>query len=122
MEFFKPFLFESPQICKRNRKEAERIMNKYPDRIPIIVTKNNFSKTTPDIDKCKFMVPEDLTVGQFMYVIRKRIQMSPDKALFLFVDGATVCSSELVSTVYYRSHDPEDGFLYCIYSCENTFG
>jgi hypothetical protein len=30
-------------------------------------------------------VPADLTVGQFVYVIRKRIKLSPEKAIFVFV-------------------------------------
>jgi len=30
-------------------------------------------------------VPTDLTVGQFVYVIRKRIKVSPEKAIFMFV-------------------------------------
>jgi GABA(A) receptor-associated protein len=39
----------------------------------------------PDIDKKKYLVPADLTVGQFVYVIRKRIKLSPEKAIFIFV-------------------------------------
>jgi GABA(A) receptor-associated protein len=38
------------------------------------------------IDKKKYLVPADLTVGQFVYVIRKRIKLSPEKAIFIFVD------------------------------------
>ena len=30
-------------------------------------------------------MPADLTVGQFVYVIRKRIRVSPEKAIFMFV-------------------------------------
>ena len=30
-------------------------------------------------------MPADLTVGQFVYVIRKRIKVSPEKAIFMFV-------------------------------------
>lgn len=30
-------------------------------------------------------MPSDLTVGQFVYVIRKRIKLSPEKAIFIFV-------------------------------------
>ena len=30
-------------------------------------------------------MPGDLTVGQFVYVIRKRIRVSPEKAIFMFV-------------------------------------
>lgn len=38
------------------------------------------------IDKKKYLVPADLTVGQFVYVIRKRIKLSPEKAIFIFVN------------------------------------
>ena len=40
-----------------------------------------------DIDKKKYLVPADLTVGQFVYVIRKRIKLSPEKAIFIFVNN-----------------------------------
>lgn len=30
-------------------------------------------------------MPADLTVGQFVYVIRKRIRVSPEQAIFMFV-------------------------------------
>jgi len=107
---------------KKTREEADRIMNKYPDRIPVLVTRNKNSSNTPDIDKHKYLVPIDLTMGQLLFVIRRRLKLSPEKGLFLFVDSSVVCNSELVSTVYYRSHDPEDGFLHTVYSCENVFG
>jgi Autophagy protein Atg8 ubiquitin like len=32
-------------------------------------------------------VPSDLTLGQFVYVIRKRINLSAEKAIFMFVDN-----------------------------------
>ena len=41
----------------------------------------------PDIDKKKYLVPADLTVGQFVYVIRKRIELPPEKAIFIFVNN-----------------------------------
>jgi GABA(A) receptor-associated protein len=41
----------------------------------------------PDIDKKKYLVPADLTVGQFVYVIRKRIKLQPEKAIFIFVNN-----------------------------------
>lgn len=41
----------------------------------------------PDIDKKKYLVPADLTVGQFVYVIRKRIKLSPEKAIFIFINN-----------------------------------
>lgn len=33
----------------------------------------------------RYLVPADLTVGQFVYVVRKRIKLSAEKAIFIFV-------------------------------------
>ena len=41
----------------------------------------------PGIDKKKYLVPGDLTVGQFVYVIRKRIKLEHEKTLFIFING-----------------------------------
>ena len=35
----------------------------------------------------RYLVPADLTVGQFLYVIRKRIKLNSEKAIFIFVDN-----------------------------------
>nr|XP_024376089.1 autophagy-related protein 8d-like isoform X2 [Physcomitrium patens] len=69
---------------QKRQAEALRIREKYPDRIPVIVEKAEKSDI-PDIDKKKYLVPADLTVGQFVYVIRKRIKLSSEKAIFIFV-------------------------------------
>ena len=74
-----------------------------------------------DIDKRKFLVPADLTVAQFMYIIRKRIQLPPEKAMFLFVNKVLPTTSSTMGSIYDEHKDP-DGFLYISYSGENTFG
>ena len=78
-----PALSFSPE---KRQAEALRIREKYPDRIPVIVEKAGRSDI-PDIDKKKYLVPGDLTAGQFVYVIRKRIKLSPEKAIFIFVNN-----------------------------------
>lgn len=37
------------------------------------------------LDDCRYIVHADLSVGQFVYVVRKRIKLSPKKAIFNFV-------------------------------------
>eukprot|EP00474_Spongospora_subterranea_P008986 CRZ09444.1 hypothetical protein [Spongospora subterranea] len=102
------------------KAEAQRIRAKYPDRIPVICEKSPKSKID-EIDKKKYLVPCDLTVGQFVYVIRKRIQLTPEKGIFLFINNTLPPTSALISTVYEEQRGP-DGFLYIEYSGENTFG
>ena len=104
----------------KRKSEAERIRAKYPDRVPVICEKADRSDI-PDIDKKKYLVPADLTVGQFHYVIRKRIKLAPEKALFLFCSNSIPPNAALMSTIYEEQKD-EDGFLYIQYSGESTFG
>lgn len=112
--------FKQEHTLDKRKAEAARIKEKYPDRIPVIVEKAEKSDI-PDIDKKKYLVPSDLTVGQFVYVIRKRIKLSPEKAIFIFVKNVLPPTAALMSSIY-EDHKDEDGFLYITYSGENTFG
>lgn len=112
--------FKDEHPLEKRKAEAGRIKEKYPDRIPVIVEKTDKSDI-PLIDKKKYLVPSDLTVGQFVYVIRKRIKLSPEKAIFIFVKNILPPTAALMSSIY-EDHRDDDGFLYITYSGENTFG
>ena len=111
----------TPDFGTFSPDEARRIRGKYPDRVPVLVGKYP-STDAPEIDKHKFLVPMDLTVGQFQYVIRKRLKLSPEKALFIFIDRTVPPTSSLMSTIYEEHKDPETKFLFITYSMESTFG
>lgn len=102
-------------------EESSRVLAKYPDRRPIICEKAIHQNDLPDIDKKKYLVPYDLTMGQFMYVIRKRMHLRPDEGLFLFANNQIVSGTSIIGHVYEGSRDP-DGFLYVKYAKENVFG
>uniref|UniRef100_A0A6C0L0A5 Autophagy-related protein n=1 Tax=viral metagenome TaxID=1070528 RepID=A0A6C0L0A5_9ZZZZ len=112
--------FKSKHSFENRCKESRSITSKYPDRVPVIVEKQEMSDVV-DIDKNKFLVPCDLTVGQFVYVIRKRMKMPPEMGIFVFVNNEIPMQSALISSVYEESKD-RDGFLYIKYAGENTFG
>ncbi|CAM9124846.1 unnamed protein product [Choristocarpus tenellus] len=114
-------MFKDDHPLDKRRAEAERIRVKYPDRIPVICERTPGSYIYP-IDKKKYLVPSDLSMGQFMFVIRKRIAMDPDKGLHLFVKGDTMVQTSALMSEMYDAHRDEDGFLYINYSGENTFG
>jgi len=112
--------FKDEHPLEKRKAESERIRQKYPDRIPVIVEKIEKSNI-PDIDKKKYLVPADLTMGQFVYVIRKRIKLAADQAIFIFVNNTLPPASALMSQIY-KEYAGEDGFLTIFYSGESTFG
>ena len=112
--------FKQNYSLEKRKIESERIRNKYPDRVPVIVEKSKNSNI-PDIDKKKFLVPKDISVGQFLHVVRKRIKLKPEEALFMFVNNTLPPNSALMSFLYDK-HKDEDLFLYITINGENTFG
>ncbi|KAK1163343.1 Gamma-aminobutyric acid receptor-associated protein [Acipenser ruthenus] len=102
------------------RAEGEKIRAKYPDKIPIIVEKAPKSRVA-ELDKKKYLVPSDLTVGQFCFLIRKRIELRAEEALFFFVNNVLPPSSATMGQVYEEHHE-EDFFLYLAYSNESVYG
>ena len=112
--------FKNKFPLKKRTDESTRIRKKYPDRVPVIVEKDE-SSDIDNIDKKKYLVPADLTVGQFVYVVRKRIKLEPEKAIFWFINNTLPPTSSLMSHVY-NEHKDTDGFLYIVYSDESAFG
>ena len=113
--------FKSKNSLEDRKKESNRVLTNYPNKIPIICEKSKQSEKIPDIDKHKYLIPIDLTVGQFMFVIRKRMKLAPEMAIYIFIKGVVPPTSALISSLYNEYKD-EDGFLYLEYSGENTFG
>jgi len=116
-----PLQFELNSTLEQRTTEAARILKKYANRIPVIVERRLGDTSIPDIDRHKFLVPDDLTVGQFIYTIRKRIVLPPDKSLFFFVNNMIPATSDLMSQLY-QQHCSPCGFLMMVYTGESTFG
>ena len=108
---------------KARTLEAERIISKYPTRVPIIVEKAPVCKTLQPLDREKFLVPSDMQVSEFYFVIRKRMQdLNPNEALFFFVGDGVMAKPSLTLKEMYDEYKDADGFVYMSYSGESTFG
>ncbi|CAM4783847.1 unnamed protein product [Rotaria magnacalcarata] len=87
---------------ENRRAEGERIRREYPDRCAVVVERAPNSRI-PDLPSKKYLVPNDLTVGQFYFLIRKRIQLRPEDALFFFVNN-TIPSTSMTMGALYQEH------------------
>ena len=59
-------VFKSRHPFASRRAEFERISQRFPGRIPIIVEKASRSVDAPPLQKQKFLAPEAMTIGQFI--------------------------------------------------------
>lgn len=109
---------------RERHSECLRIMNNYPDRIPIICEKQITGTSVNSLrllDKVKYLVPQTMTVVEFIFVIKKRLRMRPIESLFFMSNGIMLSGNSYLQDIYER-HKSTDGFLYIVYTEENVFG
>ena len=120
----KPNYSECNFIIKFRKQKLEtryKIFNdiflKYPDRIPIIID----TKKELTLDKNKYIVPKDLTIAQFIYMLKKRIKITNNDSIYLICNNKLLVNSHTIAQIYSENKDIDD-FLYIIIAIENTFG
>lgn len=114
---------------------SQHLRKKYPDRLPFIVDRGNTH--TPKLSNNKYLVPREciinlpdgtsatspMTVGQFLAIIRKHMPtLTPDKALFLFMEDNTMPPIHLPIVQLYTQYQSNDAFVYVTVTVESTFG
>jgi GABA(A) receptor-associated protein len=120
MDFNQSSSFNQSFTFEQRLSESIRILQKYPSRIPIICEKNKKCKL-PDLDKKKYLLEPTITIGQFIFIIRKRLQINEYDALFISINGNIPPTSAMISNCYAK-YKEADGFMYIKYTSENTFG
>lgn len=110
--------YQKQNAFEARKSESNRIMVKYPERIPIICEPKDKKII---LSKKKFLVPRDLTTQQFLNVLRKHTELKPQEAMFVFVNN-NIPANMMTMNELYKNEKNEDGFLYFVVSLENTFG
>jgi len=101
---------------------AEKMLESYPDRVPVICEPSN----SPNIElkntfKTKYIIPKGVTMGKFLLTIRQQLDLTPEQAIYIFVNNTLPPTASLVGDIYHR-HKAKDKFLYVCFAGENTFG
>ena len=122
-----------------SKKKVEQMMLKNPDRVPVIISSNSFK-----IDKLKYIVPNSITIGELMIMLRKKNNINPQEAIFLFIkdnnnlinpnntdkskskgkkenEGILVPSSSSLGTLHHQ-HKDENLILHIFFEKEAVFG
>mgnify|MGYP001557920375 CR=1 FL=1 len=113
--------YKDKYTFERRCEEYAKVIETNPERLPVIIERA-IGSDIPCIDKNKYLVPRELTIGQLSFVVRKRIHLSHEKALFLFVDSNVILPTGITIEEIYKQYAEKCGFLFIQYSSENTFG
>jgi GABA(A) receptor-associated protein len=101
--------------------KASLILKQHSDRIPVVVECSEQLQSMHPLKKNKFIVPFELTLAQFIFVIRKHMKLDPSYAIFVFINNKLNPTTALMGELYTTQKD-EDGFMYLDVFQESTFG
>lgn len=101
--------------------KASLILKQHPDRIPVVVECSENLQLAFPLKKNKFIVPHDLTLAQFIFIIRKHMKVDPAYAIFVFINNKLHPGTSVMGDMYSSNKD-EDGFMYLDVFQESTFG
>jgi len=114
--------FKQRKSFASRRDEVAGIRAKFPSKIPVIVERYHKEKSLPMLDKTKFLVPQELTMSQFVTIIRNRMSLSPTQSFYLIVNNKSLASMSTTLQEVYKEEKDEDGFLYMTYASQEMFG
>ena len=114
--------FKNKNTLEKRIEQFNKIKNEYPDKIPIIIERGN-NCSINKIIKTKYILSNTLTMAEFVKIIKGKLEIEPERALFFLVNGKnTVSLNDSLGQIYDLHKDKEDGFLYMTYSEEMVFG
>lgn len=117
--------FRETYKLERRCNAVKQFMLRYQTKVPVLVFRDPKATDIPLLARHKFIVPGDITMGEFMSEVRRHFisELHPGQGIFVFVNHDTLPSLQAdMQTIYQRYGDIDDGFLYITYTGENSFG
>jgi GABA(A) receptor-associated protein len=115
--------FKEDHSFEERRRQSQKIMKKYDDRIPVVVERAAGGSLVGQLERSKFLLPYDATVAGFMTTIRRQVLVKSSDGFFMFCGSKNVLVSGSNTFQHlYATYKDDDGFLYMLYSGENVFG
>ena len=103
---------------EERQDECKRILEKFPDRIPVVIDIEGGGLHLP---RRKYLVERDMLFINFAHIIRQRLKVSPNESLFFFCENSIPQQTHTIQQVF-NEKKSEDGFLVLTIMKENTFG
>lgn len=117
-------LFREKHSFEKIKNETDSIKRKHPTRVPILISIYQNDTTLFNlITNHKYMIPKDMTFTEFIQIIRHRIKLDQNEALFAILTEQNIMPkmTSLVGDLY-EKYKSDDGYLIITLTKENTFG
>lgn len=123
--------FRSEVMREKRVAKHKELTHQKPDRIPVVCEPTEDTRrnsTDARLRPLKMQVPRGSTFSHLIHLIRTRLTLKPEEALFCFVETSDMSGVVLpaqtatIESLANAHANLSDGFLYVYFTKENTFG
>ena len=115
------FRYQAEKTFEERLQETRKVTQKWPGRVPIIIEPVKETQRAK-LNKPKILCVGGCTVQHFLGVIRKKMKLPKDSALFLFLNGTELITGDSIIGELYQSKKADDGYLYFKASEQEVMG
>ena len=116
------FKYKLEHNLDERKQESNRILKEHPNRMPVIC-ETAPNSNIPALRKTKYLVPSDMTINQFQFLIRRNLDLNEMSALYLITkNNITLAGDRTMMEIYNIYKDKQDNFLYIYCASELTWG
>ncbi len=119
-EHREPIRFSEKPLEER-RSRLAKLMEKNPNKIPIVFEKHPQSKL-PETKSVKFISTRNLKLSYFTSQLRAALKLAPECSLFLSSSKSKIVKQDMLIGELYDAAKDADGFLYLEYREVESFG
>ncbi|CAL1294624.1 unnamed protein product [Larinioides sclopetarius] len=105
----------------RRREISKLLRKKTPDSVPVIITRMSSEKVLPRLESSNYLFRNDHQVMHLMVYLRSKLNIKPERCIFLVTKGNILCPSSYICELY-EKYRHEDDILHISYGSENVFG
>lgn len=114
--------FKERKNLMTRKLEYANLKAKFPNKVTVVIERYAKERNLPFLDKTKFLVPEDLQVSKLLMIIRNRMDITENQAIYLMTANKTMLTMSRTMAEVYEEHRDEDGFVYLTYASQSVFG
>lgn len=102
--------------------ESQKLRQSFSGKVPVIIERQENTKNNYNLPNNKFLVPKWFTFHEFLYLLRQKLNLKKQEALYVTVGNGTFPTMNRSFNSIYEEFKNPDGFLYIIYSSEAIWG
>ncbi len=95
-------------------------MKENPSKVPVVMIHIGDGDSELELGNPRFLFPRDFTLDQVSTIIRRKLELDKNTALFMYLKNRLVKGKQLHEL--YDQYKDTDNVLYLCYSRERTLG